>query len=89
MAASCERRVVFVGIGAWSSNELRIPGENLPGVIEAINFLNQNARGDPVPVGKGSKVVVNVASVGFSTQTHDWVAARKEWDSWRKPCRGR
>src|SRR5437764_3475393 len=56
---------VFVGIGAWSSNELRIPGEDLPGVIEAINFLNQNARGDPVPVGKGSKVVV--MGGGFTT----------------------
>src|SRR3989338_10829261 len=26
---------VFVGIGAWSSNELRVQGEDLPGVIEA------------------------------------------------------
>ncbi len=56
---------VFLGIGAWRSNELRIPGEDLPGVIEAINYLNQNARGDPVPVGKGSKVVV--IGGGFTT----------------------
>ena len=56
---------VFVGIGAWSSNELRIPGEDLPGVIEAISYLNQNARGDPVPVGKTSKVVV--IGGGFTT----------------------
>src|SRR5690349_20602733 len=40
---------IFVGIGAWRSNELRIPGEDLPGVIEAINYLNQNASGNPVP----------------------------------------
>src|SRR5436309_8729527 len=56
---------VFLGIGAWSSNALRIPGIDMPGVIEAINFLNQNARGDPVPVGKGSKVVV--MGGGFTT----------------------
>src|SRR5438552_9352043 len=56
---------VFIGIGAWSSNELRIPGEDLPGVIEAINYLGQNARGDPVPVGKGQKVVV--IGGGFTT----------------------
>ncbi|HEX7096135.1 MAG TPA: FAD-dependent oxidoreductase, partial [Acidimicrobiales bacterium] len=56
---------VFLGIGAWRSNELRIPGEDLPGVIEAINYLNQNARGDPVPVGKHSKVVV--IGGGFTT----------------------
>ncbi|HEX9270060.1 MAG TPA: FAD-dependent oxidoreductase [Candidatus Limnocylindria bacterium] len=56
---------IFVGIGAWSSNELRIPGEDLPGVIEAINYLNQNASGDPVPVGKGTRVVV--MGGGFTT----------------------
>src|SRR5260221_356644 len=56
---------VFLGIGAWSSNELRIPGEDLPGVIEAINYLGQNAKGDPVPVGKGTRVVV--MGGGFTT----------------------
>jgi NADPH-dependent glutamate synthase beta subunit-like oxidoreductase len=56
---------VFLGIGAWSSNELRIPGEDLPGVIEAINYLRQNAEGDPVPVGKGNRVVV--IGGGFTT----------------------
>src|SRR2546425_4583795 len=56
---------VFLGIGAWRSNELRIPGEDLPGVIEAINYLRMNAEGDPVPVGKGQKVVV--IGGGFTT----------------------
>ncbi len=56
---------VFLGIGAWRSNELRIPGEDLPGVIEAIKYLNQNASGDPVPVGAGSRVVV--IGGGFTT----------------------
>src|SRR5258706_577568 len=49
---------VFLGLGAWRSNELRIPGEDLPGVIEAINYLRMNSEGNPVPVGKGQKVVV-------------------------------
>ncbi|MEK6620361.1 MAG: FAD-dependent oxidoreductase, partial [Chloroflexota bacterium] len=49
---------VFLGIGAWRSNELRIPGEELPGTIEAIEYLSQNASGDPVPVGAGMRVVV-------------------------------
>jgi formate dehydrogenase major subunit len=56
---------IFLGIGAWTSNELRIPGEDLPGVIEAINYLRQNASGDPVPVGQGNKVVV--LGGGFTT----------------------
>src|SRR5438132_225443 len=56
---------IFLGIGAWTSNQLRIPGEDLPGVIEAINYLRQNASGDPVPVGQGNKVVV--LGGGFTT----------------------
>ena len=56
---------IFLGIGAWTSNELRIPGEDLPGVIEAINYLRQNASGDPVPVGAGNRVVV--LGGGFTT----------------------
>jgi NADPH-dependent glutamate synthase beta subunit-like oxidoreductase/formate hydrogenlyase subunit 6/NADH:ubiquinone oxidoreductase subunit I/ferredoxin len=56
---------IFLGIGAWTSNELRIPGEDLPGVIEAISYLRQNASGDPVPVGQGNKVVV--LGGGFTT----------------------
>src|SRR5438552_8525689 len=56
---------IFLGIGAWTSNQLRIPGEDLPGVVEAINYLRQNASGDPVPVGQGNKVVV--LGGGFTT----------------------
>src|SRR5260370_30380043 len=56
---------VFLGLGAWRSNELRIPGEDLPGVIEAINYLRMNSEGNPVPVGKGQKVVV--IGGGFTT----------------------
>src|SRR5207247_4526770 len=56
---------VFLGLGAWRSNELRVPGEDLPGVIEAINYLRMNAEGNPVPVGKGQKVVV--VGGGFTT----------------------
>src|SRR5438105_5826350 len=56
---------VFLGLGAWRSNELRVPGEDLPGVIEAINYLRMNSEGNPVPVGKGQKVVV--IGGGFTT----------------------
>src|SRR6266702_4787449 len=56
---------VFLGLGAWKSNELRVPGEELPGVIEAINYLRMNSEGNPVPVGKGQKVVV--MGGGFTT----------------------
>ncbi|MBM4421456.1 MAG: FAD-dependent oxidoreductase, partial [Chloroflexi bacterium] len=49
---------VFLGIGADVSNELRVPGEKLPGVIEAVAYLRDNASGNPVPVGKGTRVIV-------------------------------
>src|SRR5207244_11106863 len=54
-----------LGMGAWLSNEPRSPGDDLPGVIEAINYLRMNAEGNPVPVGKGQKVVV--LGGGFTT----------------------
>src|SRR3989442_7657118 len=46
----------FLGMGAWRSNELRIPGEDLPGVIEAINYLRMYSAGNPGPDGKGQNV---------------------------------
>ena len=56
---------VVLAIGAPNDRKLGIPGEDLPGVIEAINYLGQNAKGDPVPVGQGSRVVV--MGGGFTT----------------------
>src|SRR3989441_5350172 len=56
---------VFLGIGAWRSNDLPVPGVDLPGVIEAINYLRMNAEGNPVPVGAGMRVVV--VGGGFTT----------------------
>ena len=49
---------VFLGIGADVSNEMRVPGEGLPGVLPAVQFLRNNASGIPVPVGKGTRVIV-------------------------------
>src|SRR2546428_2399776 len=56
---------VFLGIGADVSNPMRVPGEDLPGVIEAVQYLRDNAMGNPVPVGKGTRVVV--LGGGFTT----------------------
>ncbi|HUG55565.1 MAG TPA: FAD-dependent oxidoreductase, partial [Candidatus Limnocylindrales bacterium] len=49
---------VFLGIGADVSNEMRVPGEDLPGVLPAVKYLRDNAAGIPVPVGKGTRVLV-------------------------------
>ncbi|MBI5582504.1 MAG: FAD-dependent oxidoreductase [Deltaproteobacteria bacterium] len=47
---------VFLAVGAWRSTKLGLPGENQPGMITGIDFLLQNALGDPPD--PGSKVLV-------------------------------
>ena len=42
---------VFLGIGAHRSNKLDLPGEELPGVLKAVDFLREVAMGQKVDVG--------------------------------------
>ena len=49
---------VFLGIGAWTSNELRVEGEDADGVVNAISYLAEKVEGKPVPVEEGKEVVV-------------------------------
>jgi len=49
-------KAVFVGVGAWESQKMAIPGENTPGVIHAIDFLKKVNEGAKVDLG--NKVVV-------------------------------
>ena len=46
----------FIGIGAHSGKKLRIPGEDLPGSMDAIDFLREVALGERTSVGE--KVLV-------------------------------
>lgn len=46
----------FIGIGAHSGKKLRIPGEDLPGSMDAIEFLREVALGERTSVGE--KVLV-------------------------------
>lgn len=43
---------IFIAIGAHCGKKLRIPGEDLPGSIDAIDFLRQVALGQEVPLGE-------------------------------------
>ncbi len=56
---------VYLGIGAWTSNPLRVPGEDAEGVVNAIAFLAEKVEGKPVPIREGSEVVV--LGGGFTT----------------------
>jgi NADPH-dependent glutamate synthase beta subunit-like oxidoreductase/formate hydrogenlyase subunit 6/NADH:ubiquinone oxidoreductase subunit I len=49
---------VYLGIGVWKSNELGLPGENLPGFVNAISYLREKTLGQPVPVTEKSEVIV-------------------------------
>jgi formate dehydrogenase major subunit len=49
---------VYLAIGCWTSNDLRVPGENADGVVNAIRYLGEKVEGKPVPVKEGDEVVV-------------------------------
>src|SRR5260221_6595746 len=49
---------VFLAIGAWTSNELGLEGEDAPGVVNAISYLMGKTQGLSVPVDETKEVVV-------------------------------
>jgi NADPH-dependent glutamate synthase beta subunit-like oxidoreductase/formate hydrogenlyase subunit 6/NADH:ubiquinone oxidoreductase subunit I len=56
---------IFLAIGAWTSNELGLDGQDNPGVINAIRFLMDKTMGLPQPVDESKEVVV--LGGGFTT----------------------
>jgi heterodisulfide reductase subunit A2 len=51
-----EYQAVYLAIGAHGSSRLRVPGEELPGVMQAVPFLRKLNMGEDVRIG--NKVVV-------------------------------
>ncbi|MBO4445537.1 MAG: FAD-dependent oxidoreductase [Clostridia bacterium] len=43
---------VLIAIGAWTSVPMRVPGEDLPGVVGGINFLGKLGMGETPVIGK-------------------------------------
>ena len=64
----------FIAIGAHSGKKLRIPGEDLPGSLDAIDFLRQVALGQQVTLG--DKVLV----LGGGTRPWMQPAPRCDWE---------
>jgi NADPH-dependent glutamate synthase beta subunit-like oxidoreductase/formate hydrogenlyase subunit 6/NADH:ubiquinone oxidoreductase subunit I len=56
---------VYLAIGAWTSNQMHIPGEDADGVVNAISFLIEKVEGKSVPVDDSKEVVV--IGGGFTT----------------------
>jgi NADPH-dependent glutamate synthase beta subunit-like oxidoreductase/formate hydrogenlyase subunit 6/NADH:ubiquinone oxidoreductase subunit I len=56
---------VYLAIGCWTSNKMRVPGEDAEGVVNAISFLGEKVEGKPVPVDDSKEVIV--IGGGFTT----------------------
>ncbi len=56
---------VFLGIGAWTSNELGLPGQDNPDVVNAIRYLIDKTMGITQPVDDTKEVIV--LGGGFTT----------------------
>ena len=56
---------VFLGIGAWTSNELGLPGQDNPDVVNAIRYLIDKTMGVTQPVDDTKEVIV--LGGGFTT----------------------
>lgn len=48
---------VFLGLGAQKASAMRVPGEDLPGVLSGIGFLGEASRNERLPIGKRVMVV--------------------------------
>ncbi|GHO45776.1 FAD-dependent oxidoreductase [Ktedonospora formicarum] len=56
---------VYLALGCWTSNQMRIPGEDAQGVVNAIEFLSDKVEGKSIPVKEGNEVIV--IGGGFTT----------------------
>ena len=68
---------VFLGIGAHKSNRLEIPGEDLPGVLKAIDFLRAVQMGEKVEVGPRVVVIGGGFTAFDATRTSLRLGATK------------
>jgi heterodisulfide reductase subunit A-like polyferredoxin len=48
---------IFIAVGAHQGMELRVPGENLPGVIQGVDFLRRVNLGEKMRVGKKVAII--------------------------------
>jgi NADPH-dependent glutamate synthase beta subunit-like oxidoreductase len=50
-------RAIFLGLGAWEGTRLGVPGEDLKGVTQGLDFLVGRNRGESPPLGKRVAVI--------------------------------
>ena len=85
-------QAVFLATGLHVSRGLNVEGEDLPGVLKGVEFLQDSALGNPVPLGKkvlvigGGNVAVDVAlsakRLGAEQVTLICLEKREEMPAW-------
>jgi formate dehydrogenase major subunit len=50
---------IFLAVGTWKSTRLGLEGEDLPGVVHALNLLIRTSMGDPIETGKKVLIIGN------------------------------
>lgn len=83
---------VYLGLGLHKSRGLGVPGENLPNVLEGVDFLRSAALGEEVRVGKrtlvigGGNVAIDVALTALRQGAEEvrlvCLEQRKEMPAW-------
>jgi NADH-quinone oxidoreductase subunit F len=48
---------VFIAMGAQAGSKIRVPGEDLPGVIDCVNFLREISSGKKVKLGESVAII--------------------------------
>lgn len=62
---------VFIGAGAWSGMKLRIPGEDLEGVIDGVKFLRDVNMGKKVDA-RGKVIIIGGGNVAMDAARVSW-----------------
>lgn len=52
-------KAIFLAVGTWKSTRLGLEGEDLPGVVHALELLIRTAMGNPVDVGQKVLIIGN------------------------------
>ena len=78
-----EYRAVFIATGAHKSRKMNVPGEDTPGVLDAMEFLRRVNLKQPLDIGRRVAVVGggNAAVDAARVAVRQWKAAGKSWCS--------
>ncbi|UCG14689.1 MAG: FAD-dependent oxidoreductase [Deltaproteobacteria bacterium] len=62
---------VFIGVGAWTGMNLRIPGEELEGVIDGVRFLRDVNMGKKIDM-EGRVIIIGGGNVAMDAARVSW-----------------